>query len=60
VKQESLFLQNFNLVNSQNNISEAREFISSKFNHHRAKKYLSEALEQLSSSKNLSEAHRVF
>ena len=48
------------LINSQNNISEAREFISSKFIHHRAKKDLCEALEQLPSSKNLSEAYRVF
>ena len=47
-------------INSQNNISEAREFISSKYSHHRAQKDLSKALEQLPSSKNLSEAHRVF
>ena len=46
-----IFFQNFNLVNSQNNISEARAFISSKHNHHRAQKDLSEALEQLPSSK---------
>ena len=55
-----IFLQNFNHINSQNNISEAREFISSKYSHHRAQKDLSDALEQLPSSKNLSEAHRVF
>ena len=50
----------FKKINSHNNISEAREFISLKYNHRRAQKDKSEVLEQLPISKDLSEAHRVF
>ena len=46
-------------MNSQNNINEAWEHISSKLNHHRAKKDISEALEKLPSSIFLGEAHRA-
>ena len=49
----------YNFINSQKNISEARESISLKYNHRRAQKDISEALEQLPSSKDLSETHRV-
>jgi hypothetical protein len=62
VKHESANISSkFNLINSQNNISEAWEAnISSKYSHRHAQKDLSEALEQLPCSKDLSEAHRVF
>ena len=50
----------FKISHSQNNISEAWEFIPSKWNHHGAQKDINEVLEQLPSSKDLSEAHRVF
>ena len=52
------FLQNF--TKSQNDISEAWEHISLKYNHAHAQKDITDVLEQLPSSNDLSEAHRVF